>query len=174
MPAYHSKQNAVDAQVCCGCAILPLNTTVRGPAPLAQPGQEDIVEEALYYFRANVLYRNYQIEGAADRTLIYLTFFAQQCLKELEKHPGKKEASRALTNLAMQSFAAPGQGGWHLGTLFPGGASAQETEHFKAYMRQCREELAKRLCDRVYVDDGPRSKHWMLFSKRKFMGKEMP
>lgn len=36
-------------------------------------------------------------------------------------------ASRALTNLAMQSFAAPGQGGWHLGTLFPGGVSAQET-----------------------------------------------
>ena len=54
-------------------------------------GQEDIVEEALYYFRANVLYRNYQIDGSSDRTLIYLTFFIQQCLKELEKHPGKKE-----------------------------------------------------------------------------------
>lgn len=38
-PAYHSKQNGVDAQVCCGCAILPLNTTVRGPAPPAQPGE---------------------------------------------------------------------------------------------------------------------------------------
>lgn len=36
-------------------------------------------------------------------------------------------ASRALTNLAMQNFAAPGQAGWHLGTLFPGGTSAQET-----------------------------------------------
>ncbi|CBJ28205.1 conserved unknown protein [Ectocarpus siliculosus] len=127
VPAYHSKQTDENAQVCCGCAILPLSTTVRGPAPLAQPGREDIVEEALYYFRANVLFRNYQIEGSADRTLIYLTFFIQQCLKELEKHPGKKEASRALTNLAMQNFAAPGQAGWHLGTLFPGGTSAQET-----------------------------------------------
>ncbi|CAN0154739.1 unnamed protein product [Ectocarpus sp. 6 AP-2014] len=173
MPAYHSKQTDENAQVCCGCAILPLSTTVRGPAPLAQPGREDIVEEALYYFRANVLFRNYQIEGSADRTLIYLTFFIQQCLKELEKHPGKKEASRALTNLAMQNFAAPGQAGWHLGTLFPGGTSAQETEQFKGYMRQCREELAKRLCDRVYVENESRSKHWMLFSKRKFMGKEM-
>ncbi|CAN0466945.1 unnamed protein product, partial [Ectocarpus sp. 8 AP-2014] len=86
-PAYHSKQGDENAQVCCGCAILPLNTTVRGPAPLAQPGKllwrEDVVEEALYYFRANVLFRNYQIEGSADRTLIYLTFFIQQCLKEL-------------------------------------------------------------------------------------------
>lgn len=53
------------------------------------------MEEALYYFRANVLFRNYQIEGPADRTLIYLTFFIQQCLKELEKHPGKKEGRSA-------------------------------------------------------------------------------
>lgn len=159
--------------MCCGCAMLPLITSVRGPAPLAQPGQEDIVEEALYYFRANVLYRNYQIDGSSDRTLIYLTFFIQQCLKELEKHPGKKEASRALTNLAMQNFAAPGQPGWHLGTLFPAGVSAQETEMFKGYMRQSREELAKRLCDRIYPEGGARDKHWMLFSKRKFMGKEM-
>ena len=54
------------------------------------------MEEALYYFRANVLYRNYQIEGAADRTLIYLTFFSQQCLKEMEKHPGKKEGALCI------------------------------------------------------------------------------
>ncbi|CAN0453891.1 unnamed protein product, partial [Hapterophycus canaliculatus] len=47
------------------------------------------------------------------------------------------------------------------------------TEQFKGYMRQCREELTRRLCDRVYPDEGLRSKHWMLFSKRKFMGKEM-
>lgn len=59
-------------------------------------GREDIVEEALYYFRANVLFRNYQIEGSADRTLIYLTFFIQQCLKELEKHPGKKEGEMCI------------------------------------------------------------------------------
>ncbi|CAN0405032.1 unnamed protein product [Pylaiella littoralis] len=173
-PAYHSKQNGESAQVCCGCAIRPLNTTVRGPAPPAQPGKEDIVEETLYFFRANVLFLNYQIEGAADRTLIYLTSFTQQCLKEIEKHPGKKEASRALTNLTMQNFSAPGQPGWHLGTLFPGGTSVQETEQFKSYIRQCCEELAKRMCDGVYVDEGgTRSKHWMLFSKRKFMGKEM-
>ncbi|CAN0479184.1 unnamed protein product [Hapterophycus canaliculatus] len=27
----------------------------------------------------------------------------------------------------MQNFSAPGQPGWHLGTLFPAGTSAQET-----------------------------------------------
>ncbi|CAN0337765.1 unnamed protein product [Discosporangium mesarthrocarpum] len=39
-------------------------------------------------------------------------------------------------------------------------------------MKQCREELGKRLVDRVFLSDGKRCKHWMLFSKRKFMGKE--
>lgn len=56
--------------------------------------------------------------------------------------------------------------------LARGGARAQ-AEQFRGYMRQCREELAKRLCDRVYAENDSRSKHWMLFSKRKFMGKEM-
>ena len=30
---YHSKLNDVDAQVVCGCAVLPLKTSTRGPAP---------------------------------------------------------------------------------------------------------------------------------------------
>ncbi|CAN0581069.1 unnamed protein product, partial [Laminaria digitata] len=38
-PAYHSKQSDEGSQVCCGCAMLPLITSVRGPAPLAQPGE---------------------------------------------------------------------------------------------------------------------------------------
>jgi len=52
-------------------------------------------------------------------------------------------------------------------------AIVEQSEQFRGYMRQCREELARRLCDRVYLEDETRSKHWMLFSKRKFMGKEM-
>ena len=32
---------------------------------------EDIIDETLLYFRANVLFRNFDVRGAADRTLIY-------------------------------------------------------------------------------------------------------
>ncbi len=37
------------------------------------------------YFRANVLFRNFDVRGGADKTLIYLTLHAVQCLVKLEK-----------------------------------------------------------------------------------------
>ena len=46
---------------------------------------EDIIDEVLGYFRANVLFRNFDIRGAADRTLIYLTLYAVQCLVKCER-----------------------------------------------------------------------------------------
>ena len=45
-------------------------------------------------------------------------------------------------------------------------------DKFKAYMKQCREELGNRLIERMFAD-GTKSKWWQFFSKRKFMGKEM-
>ena len=38
----------------------------------------DIVDEAIYLFRANVLFRNFEVQGSADRTLIYLTLLIHQ------------------------------------------------------------------------------------------------
>ncbi len=86
MPAYHSKLSGFDGQVVCGCAILPLKLGIgesRGPAPRLDSGdsQDDIIDETLFLYRANSLFRNYLPEGPADRTLIYLTLFVQQCLK---------------------------------------------------------------------------------------------
>lgn len=46
---------------------------------------EDIIDEVLLYFRANVLFRNFEVRGSADRTLIYLTMHAVQCLVKCER-----------------------------------------------------------------------------------------
>lgn len=48
-------------------------------------GKEDIIDETLNFFRANVLFRNFDVRGGADRTLIYLTLHAVQCLVKCEK-----------------------------------------------------------------------------------------
>ena len=48
-------------------------------------GEEDIIDEVLTFFRANVLFRNFDIRGGADRTLIYLTLFTHLCLVKCEK-----------------------------------------------------------------------------------------
>jgi len=79
MPAYHSGFPKDCASVC-GLAMLPLKTKARGPAVCLDVGasEEDPVDEALRLFRANVLFRNFEVQGAPDRTLIYLTLLIHQ------------------------------------------------------------------------------------------------
>ena len=52
---------------------------------MGQPDQEDIVDEALTFFRAQVYFKNYAVQGPADKTLIYLTVFIQKCLEVISK-----------------------------------------------------------------------------------------
>lgn len=79
-PAYHSAFNDKDAAQLCGMAMLPLKTRVRGPAPQLDvaSAEDDQIDEAIRLFRANVLFRNFEVLGAADRTLIYLTLLIHQ------------------------------------------------------------------------------------------------
>jgi hypothetical protein len=47
------------------------------------PDQPDIISEALNLFRANALFRNFEIQGPADRVLIYLILFIGDCLTKI-------------------------------------------------------------------------------------------
>ena len=49
----------------------------------------DIITEALDLFRANSLFRNFEIKGPADRVLIYLILFIGDCLSRI----GTRESS---------------------------------------------------------------------------------
>jgi len=60
LQAYHSQIKEVRQQVG-NMAILPLRTQVRGPAPSANV-ESDIIDESLYYFKANVFFRTYEIK----------------------------------------------------------------------------------------------------------------
>lgn len=153
--------------------MLPIKTDIRGPASPFTGDGDDIIEETLIFFRANVLFRNFFINGGADRTLIYLTLHAVQCLVKLEKIDDKATAIRELKTLSKDKpFSIPGEGGFPLNGMFPAATSKAEGDMFKAYMKQAREELAIRLIERVFPD-GAKSKWWQAFSKRKFMGKEL-
>lgn len=59
---YHSTISPEGHQSACGCALLPLRTTARGPAPVTQ--EVDVVDEAIGYYRANVLYKSFDVNGA--------------------------------------------------------------------------------------------------------------
>ena len=73
---YHSSFNDESKYpTACGLAILPLKTKVAGPAPKADFDGDDIIDEAISQFRANVFFKNYEVRGPADKVLIYLTVY---------------------------------------------------------------------------------------------------
>ncbi len=39
--------------------------------------EQDVIDEALHYFKANVFFRTYEIKSDADRVLIYVTLYIQ-------------------------------------------------------------------------------------------------
>lgn len=172
MPAYHSTFNELQLQEACGCAILPIKTRTRGPAPPAPEGQDDIVDEILTLFRANVLFTNFEIKGNADRVLIYGTLFVHLCLKKLERCTRKAEATRILHQTAVDTFAIPGDAMFPLGGLVRAPSNANEAETIRGFLKQLREAIASRLVDQVFAN-GEKSKWWMFFAKRKFMNKEL-
>ena len=179
MPAYHSRITAWADRTACGMAIMDLQTSVRGPAYPYVANEEndsdegDIIEESLYFFRANVLFRNFEIKSPCDKTLVLVTLYIQLCLKECEKYATEGEAKRALTSLALKQFAIPGEPGFPLSAMYTRAEGIEESDLFRNYYRQIREEVNRRILGRLYYEDGSKNKWWQSFSKRKFMGKEI-
>ena len=46
---------------------------------------EDIIDEALSQFRAQVMFKNFEVKGPADKVLIYLFVFIQKSLETIAK-----------------------------------------------------------------------------------------
>jgi actin related protein 2/3 complex subunit 3 len=84
--------------------LLPLRTRTRGPAytlpqdpSLAphlspEPDSEsyDALDEVLSLFRANTFFRNFEIQGPADRLLIYGILWVSECLTKVRPNFGPR------------------------------------------------------------------------------------
>ncbi|KAF8238927.1 actin-related protein ARPC3, partial [Tricholoma matsutake] len=180
MPAYHSSLNEdPDARLVGNMSILPIKTRIRGPAPVADPSQGDIIDETLDLFRANSLFRNFEIKGPADRTLIILILFISDCLAKLgsaKTVPTQIEASKLLNTLSVDNFPIPGDANFPLNAHYaaPPSRSESVTDYLRQYLTQVRQELAARLVERLYADGtGKPSKWWMSFQKRRFMNRSL-
>lgn len=130
MPVYHASAvfAAEPASAALGGALplLPLAPPVPrgGPAPaLGGDAARDIVEEALAFYRSNVLHLSFKIESPADVLLVYLTLFISQCLRRLDgaRPPTATDAQRLLGVLATTDAQqpVPGVAGWPLEGLVP-------------------------------------------------------
>jgi len=144
--------------------------------------------------------------GPADRLLIYLILFISECLTKLASTPGRpspgyQEATKVLSTLSVDTFALPGDAGFPLNSLYHAPASrvdaglyylprsrrevdVRRPDALRSYLTQTRQELANRLCDRMYPPEqqigadgqntglmGPRPakpcKWWMSFQKKR-------
>ncbi|KAL5527510.1 hypothetical protein ACEPAG_6311 [Sanghuangporus baumii] len=178
MPAYHSSFNELpDVRQVGNMSILPIRTKIRGPAPLADANEADIIDETLDLFRANCLFRNFEIKGPADRLLIVLILFVSDCLAKIGSAripPPLIEANKSLNTLAVDNFAIPGDAGFPLNAHYAHPASRADAEYLRGYLTQVRQELAARLVERLYADGtGKPSKWWLAFQKRRFMQRSL-
>jgi hypothetical protein len=101
----------------------------------ADANEEDIIDEALNLFRANVLFRNFEIKGDADRLLIYLILYITECLNKLTKNPSLREAEKILGTLALSNFSIPGDATFPLNALYP--TPANKMDAGKIQRRTC-------------------------------------
>ena len=99
----------------------------------------DIIEECLTLFRANCLFRNFEIKGPADRTLIYGILFISDCLNKLGSRPSQnqQEAGKALNALALENFNIPGEPGFPLNPLFAPPANRNDAGTFTLLTGKC-------------------------------------
>ena len=124
------------------------------------------------YFKANILFRTYEIDNDTDRLIVYLTLYISQCLNKCTKKT-KAEADKILYTQHLEKFPLPGDNNFVLGG-FVSKPSAQEAEPLRQYLTQLRQELGYRLLDKVYANDEKNpDKWWMCFSKRKFLNMDM-
>ena len=135
----------------------------------------DPLDEVLSLFRANTFFRNFEIKGPADRVLIYGILFVSEILSKIRPGMGRRDAEKAVMNVALDTnFAIPGDAGFPLNQAFEPPSNRNEAEVLRQYVMQVRQELAARLLNRVYSDQGQGpSKWWLSFTKRKFMGKSL-
>nr|XP_019538564.2 LOW QUALITY PROTEIN: actin-related protein 2/3 complex subunit 3 [Aedes albopictus] len=173
MPAYHSTIKDYSQSVG-NMAILPLRTQARGPAPTNASIEQDIIDESLYYFKANVFFRTYEIKSEVDRVLIYITLYITECLKRLQRCANKNQGLQEMYTLAISKFDIPGEAGFPLNAVYAKPQSPTEADLMKQYLQQLRQEIGIRVCERVFSgEDGKPSKWWLCFAKKKFMDKSL-
>ncbi|CUG91261.1 ARP2/3 complex subunit, putative [Bodo saltans] len=168
-----------------GCGLYNIKMSskaVAGPAKAMDPtsvdengaevANEDIIDESLFYFKANMLMKTFTIKGDGDRLILYLTYFLSQCVKKVVGLT-KDQAKQALHAFANEGFCAPGEKAFPFPAFFPTPKDAAEVDKWKEYMKQLRVEAAVRLIKKVYQfpeADGTGNKFWVVFSKYTLLG----
>jgi actin related protein 2/3 complex subunit 3 len=178
MPSYHSIFNDINYPSACGIPIIEFVTKLpdMDSNKLKVSMSEidiDIIDEALIYFRANVLFKNFPIKGDADKLLIYITIFIQKCLETICNQEIDK-AKALMKNLIDECEWIPNLKSHFLNSLV--NLKNDEVVELQVFLKSVRKELVNRLQYLLYDSDYKTLdlKYWLGFAKKKFMGYDMP
>ncbi|CAO1380223.1 unnamed protein product [Diamesa hyperborea] len=172
MPAYHSQIKDYQSSLA-NMAVLPLRTQYRGPAPTGT-FEQDIIDEAIYYFKANIFFRTYEVKSEVDRVLIYITLYIPECLKKLQRCANKNQGMQEMYTLAISNIDIPGESGFPLNSVYARPQTPAEGDQMRLYLQQLRQETGLRICEKVFsTEDGKPSKWWLCFAKKRFMEKSL-
>merc|ERR1712004_72268 len=155
-------------------AILPLRQTTKGGdrGVGGVTSEEDIVDQALDRFKANILFKQFELETTVDRVLVYVTLYIVECLKRLAKASNKGPGLQDMQAMALESWPLPGEPGFPLNAFY-GKSKGGEVAELKNYLTQIRQETGARLAERVFAPElasqGGPSKFWTCWAKRKFL-----
>jgi hypothetical protein len=97
--------------------VLPAPATPIPANESPDPDSEsyDILDEVLALFRANTFFRNFEIQGPADRLLIYGILYVSEILSKIRPNHGVRDATKEVLNTALDNnFAIPGDPGFPL------------------------------------------------------------
>jgi hypothetical protein len=101
--------------------------------------QGDIIDETLDLFRANSLFRNFEIKGPGDRLLIILILFISDCLAKLgsaRTTPTQIEATKSLNTLAVDNFPIPGDANFLLNAHYAPPASRADAGNVPQFQKE--------------------------------------
>jgi actin related protein 2/3 complex subunit 3 len=179
MPAYHSVYNDYTYKTACGIPIMDFKidrSPIMDPGKLKdKPDELDIVDEALIKFRANVLFKNFQIKGDADRLLVYITVYISKCLEVAAGYANDLEKTKqAFSKLADDAEWNLNYKAHFLNNLTTN--TPVEESGLQSYLKTVRKCVNYRMLYILYEAEWGTLdlKFWLGFAKRKFLGYEMP
>ena len=179
MPSYHSKFNQVECDKICGIPMLQFrkkSSPVLDPKKLSSSpdGSFDIIDEAIIYFRSNIFFKNFPIEGDSDKLIVYLTVFIQKIL-EKANIPDMNKAKNIVKSLVDGcEYVKESQNFFNL--LITDDKNPASYTALKKYLRELRTETVERMVNILF--DNPETtldrRFWLALGKKRFLAYEMP
>ncbi|KAL7718695.1 Actin-related protein 2/3 complex subunit 3 [Entamoeba marina] len=143
--AYHTQLDSTIIESPGRFPLMQFKTKVKVNAKFISKGTgEDIVDEAITYFKANIFFRNYDMsQNEGDKLLVYLTFYISSLLLKFNGKT-KSDCEKLAYSLAIENFALPGDGKFCLAGLVDP-LRGTEKDNVRAYMTAIRHETGLRL-----------------------------